>query len=244
VTAAHQWRGVIEEYRDRLPVTEATPVVTLREGGTPLVLGGSVIVSLGTRDQKSVVAFDAATGKELWAAKYAWGSSYSSPIAATLHGRECVLAYQGGMSDPPTGGLLVIDAKTGAVLSATPHRAKMFASASISAPVVAGSRVFVAEAYTEGGMCVDIASNFLQGLEHEYDPRTWIARYPSRKPSLRSKQIHRDVAYELQTVTLVTLLVYFQRASLSGDEDTLIRRCKVEKLTTYLAIVSRASSCR
>jgi threonine synthase len=31
------WRGVIEEYRDRLPVTEATPVVTLREGGTPLV---------------------------------------------------------------------------------------------------------------------------------------------------------------------------------------------------------------
>jgi threonine synthase len=33
----HQWRGVIEEYRDRLPVTPATPVVTLREGGTPLV---------------------------------------------------------------------------------------------------------------------------------------------------------------------------------------------------------------
>jgi threonine synthase len=34
---AHQWRGVIEEYRDRLPVGAATPVVTLREGGTPLV---------------------------------------------------------------------------------------------------------------------------------------------------------------------------------------------------------------
>jgi threonine synthase len=31
------WRGVIEEYRDRLPVTADTPVVTLREGGTPLV---------------------------------------------------------------------------------------------------------------------------------------------------------------------------------------------------------------
>src|SRR5688500_7604400 len=35
--AAHQWRGVIEEYRDRLPVTADAPVVTLREGGTPLV---------------------------------------------------------------------------------------------------------------------------------------------------------------------------------------------------------------
>jgi len=34
---AHQWRGVIEEYRDRLPVSKKTPVVTLREGGTPLV---------------------------------------------------------------------------------------------------------------------------------------------------------------------------------------------------------------
>ena len=37
VSAARPWRGVIEEYRDRLPVTAATPVVTLREGGTPLV---------------------------------------------------------------------------------------------------------------------------------------------------------------------------------------------------------------
>jgi threonine synthase len=34
---AHQWRGLIEEYRDRLPVTDATPVISLREGGTPLV---------------------------------------------------------------------------------------------------------------------------------------------------------------------------------------------------------------
>jgi len=33
----HTWRGVIEEYRDRLPVDASTPVVTLREGGTPLV---------------------------------------------------------------------------------------------------------------------------------------------------------------------------------------------------------------
>lgn len=35
--SAHQWRGVIEEYRKRLPVTKKTPVITLKEGGTPLV---------------------------------------------------------------------------------------------------------------------------------------------------------------------------------------------------------------
>ena len=34
---AHQWRGVVEEYRDRLPLDREAPVVTLREGGTPLV---------------------------------------------------------------------------------------------------------------------------------------------------------------------------------------------------------------
>jgi threonine synthase len=37
---AHQWRGVIEEYRGWLPVSAETPVVTLREGGTPLVESG------------------------------------------------------------------------------------------------------------------------------------------------------------------------------------------------------------
>ena len=36
-TRTQLWRGVIEEYRDRLPVDEGTPVITLLEGGTPLV---------------------------------------------------------------------------------------------------------------------------------------------------------------------------------------------------------------
>ena len=31
------WRGVIEEYRKFLPVSDQTPVITLQEGSTPLV---------------------------------------------------------------------------------------------------------------------------------------------------------------------------------------------------------------
>src|ERR1051326_7175386 len=31
------WPGIIEAYRDRLPVTDRTPIVTLNEGNTPLV---------------------------------------------------------------------------------------------------------------------------------------------------------------------------------------------------------------
>ncbi|MDO7867334.1 threonine synthase [Nocardioides jiangxiensis] len=34
---AHQWKGVIEEYRELLDIPQDTPAVTLREGGTPLV---------------------------------------------------------------------------------------------------------------------------------------------------------------------------------------------------------------
>lgn len=33
----HQWRGIIEEYRDLLEIPQGTAAVTLREGGTPLV---------------------------------------------------------------------------------------------------------------------------------------------------------------------------------------------------------------
>ena len=44
---AHQWRGVIEEYRDRLPVSKKTPIISLREGGTPLVHAGVLSEMLG-----------------------------------------------------------------------------------------------------------------------------------------------------------------------------------------------------
>ena len=37
VGTSRQWRGLLVEYGDRLPVTPATPVITLREGGTPLI---------------------------------------------------------------------------------------------------------------------------------------------------------------------------------------------------------------
>jgi threonine synthase len=43
------WRGLIEEYRDQLPVSAATPVVTLLEGNTPLVEASSLEERTGAR---------------------------------------------------------------------------------------------------------------------------------------------------------------------------------------------------
>jgi threonine synthase len=34
---AHQWRGVLREYADRLDISDATPIISLGEGGTPLI---------------------------------------------------------------------------------------------------------------------------------------------------------------------------------------------------------------
>lgn len=41
-------RGVIEEYRSLLPVSDSTPVITLGEGGTPLIHSTSLSATTGT----------------------------------------------------------------------------------------------------------------------------------------------------------------------------------------------------
>jgi threonine synthase len=46
---AHQWRGVLREYADRLDVTDATPVITLGEGGTPLIPAPALSARTGAR---------------------------------------------------------------------------------------------------------------------------------------------------------------------------------------------------
>ena len=46
-----QWRGVLREYADRLDVSDATPIITLGEGGTPLI---------------PAPALEARTGAKVW----------------------------------------------------------------------------------------------------------------------------------------------------------------------------------
>lgn len=41
------WKGVIEEYRKFLPVSEKTPIISLKEGNTPLIYAGHISPSLG-----------------------------------------------------------------------------------------------------------------------------------------------------------------------------------------------------
>ena len=46
---AKQWRGLLHEYADRLNISEATPIITLGEGGTPLIEAKALSARTGAR---------------------------------------------------------------------------------------------------------------------------------------------------------------------------------------------------
>ncbi len=95
--AAHQWRGVIEEYHDWLPLPAGTPTYTLREGGTPLVdspwlselTGASVWVKVegdnptgSFKDRGMTVALSVAVGQGAEAVVCASTGNTSASMAA------------------------------------------------------------------------------------------------------------------------------------------------------------------
>lgn len=46
---ANQWRGVLREYADRLNISDATPIITLGEGGTPLIPAPALSARTGAK---------------------------------------------------------------------------------------------------------------------------------------------------------------------------------------------------
>ncbi len=93
----HQWRGVLEEYRDRLAIPENTPTITLREGGTPLVdsrwlselTGGEVWLKVegdnptgSFKDRGMTVALSVAVGQGAEAVVCASTGNTSASMAA------------------------------------------------------------------------------------------------------------------------------------------------------------------
>ncbi len=129
-------------------------------GSCPLVWKEQLIVNVGSNP--CVAGFDKRTGDFLWGAEHPWNASYASPVPAVLHGQERVLVFAGGMSDPPNGGLLVIDPVKGGIESEFPWRATNFASVNAASPVVSGNEVFLTEGYGPGGVCLQFAPDGLR----------------------------------------------------------------------------------
>lgn len=129
-------------------------------GPTPLVSEGKVIVPLGGPAGVAVAAFDAVSGATVWETKHPWPSSYASPFVRTLNGRPALLVFAGGDSDPPTGGLLRIDPKTGTLEDAFSWRSTKYESVNAASPlVVSGNRVMLSETYTDGGVLLEYGAD-------------------------------------------------------------------------------------
>ncbi len=109
---------------------------------SPLVEGDVVVLEIGGKEGAGLVAFDRRTGATRWQATD-HGASYSSPVAATIAERRCVVAFT-------RSGLAIVDAKSGALLAERPWRARIRASVNAATPLVLGDRIFISECYGPG----------------------------------------------------------------------------------------------
>jgi len=126
---------------------------------TPLVYGDLVIVNLGAPRGPCVAAFNKITGRMVWGAGNQWGASYGSPVPAVVHGKRRLFVFAGGESQPPTGGLLMIDPADGAIHFAFPWRSRSFESVNAASPVVIGNQVFISASYRAGAALVNVDPN-------------------------------------------------------------------------------------
>ncbi len=119
--------------------------------GSPLVVDGKVIIPFGGSGEnvKSLIAFDAVTGKEVWRS----GDdqiSYSSPTVSVLQG-ERVLLY---VSETKLAAYAIAD---GNELWSVPWPSRSSNDANVSQPIVIdNSHVLMTKGYGGGGQVIEV----------------------------------------------------------------------------------------
>jgi threonine synthase len=151
-SGAHQWRGVIEEYRARLPVSDTTPIVTLREGGTPLVRSDPL---------------SAETGCDVWL-KYEGANPTGS-----FKDRGMTLAISKAMEE---GAKAVVCASTGNTsASAAAYAAKAGLTCAVLVPKGKVAMGKLAATLVHGARMLEVEGNFDESLDVARD---LAERYP------------------------------------------------------------------
>jgi len=131
---------------------------------SPLVDEGRVLMNIGGSGGAGLVAFDAATGKTLWTATDQ-DASYSSPVAATIHGVRHVIFFT-------RAGLVDVDPSNGKVRYQFPWRARMHASVNAAAPIVVGDLIFLSASYGTGAVLLQAQANGLKQIWSSDDALT------------------------------------------------------------------------
>ena len=123
--------------------------------GSPLVIGELVIVCPGGRNA-SVVAYNANTGNQVWAAGHA-GASYSSPQATVIGGRMQILSFN-------AEGLFSHDSQSGQVLWSFPWVSNPSEKNNVGQPIVFTSpgrqqaEVFISSGYGKGATLLKVSA--------------------------------------------------------------------------------------
>lgn len=124
---------------------------------SPLAVDDLLIQNVGAPAKgASVAAFERATGRIVWAAGERWGPSCASPVLASPGGRERVYVMTGGESRPPTGGLIVLDPRTGEIEHEHPFRSRTPESVNGASPVPCGDAVFLTASYGVGSAVLEL----------------------------------------------------------------------------------------
>lgn len=138
---AHQWRGLITEYAEYLPLEPGDPVITLGEGGTPLVEAPALSDRVGGRVHLKVEG--------------------ANPTGS-FKDRGMTMAVS---KVAATGGALVLCASTGntsASAAAYAARAGLPCAVVLPAGKIAAGKL--AQAIVHGATLVEIEGNFDDGL--------------------------------------------------------------------------------
>ncbi len=113
---------------------------------SPILADGKLLVNVGVKGA-SVVAFDPASGKEIWKAGDD-GVSYSSPVVGKFGDEELAIFFT-------RQGLLALVPKTGEIRYRYPWRARINASVNAATPIVSDGRVYISSSYSTGAVVLE-----------------------------------------------------------------------------------------
>jgi outer membrane protein assembly factor BamB len=114
---------------------------------SPILEGNLLLLNVGGKEA-GIVALDKETGKEVWRATN-HEASYSSPVAATFHGKRRVVFFT-------REGIVLLDPENGKVEYSNHWRARMQASVNAASPVISEDLVFISACYGTGAIVLQV----------------------------------------------------------------------------------------
>ena len=123
---------------------------------SPLVEGDLVLVNIGGASGAGIVAFEQSTGKLRWKASDQ-EASYSSPVAATLHGQRYVFFFT-------REGLTVLKPDSGKVVAEFSWHPPISASVNAATPLIVDDQIFLSTSYGRGAVLLKFDGKSLKKI--------------------------------------------------------------------------------